>query len=232
MTLQPLQLWIGPMWSGKTHAMLCSVSGLSRAKLCVIKAATDSRVVAGAGADADCGARVASRTGLWLRADVVCARLRAAGPAPQRGTVYTIDEAQFFPDLLAFATACAAAGASMAAAGLDLDFARAPFGDVEALAAAAASGAIPCAVHRLAARCTHGGDGACAAPAIFSQRLLPAPRPPLAARAAQPPPLADPAAVIAVGGAELYQPACAAHHSIAPLPRAEWFAGADAKAGE
>jgi thymidine kinase len=223
-----LQLWIGPMWSGKTHAMLCSVSGLSRAKLCVIKAATDNRVVAGGDA-ADCGARVASRTGLWLRADVVCARLLAAVPAPQRGTVYTIDEAQFFPDLLAFASACAAAGASMHAAGLDLDFARAPFGDVEALAAAAASGAIPCAVHRLAARCTHGGDGACAAPAIFSQRLLPAPRPPLAARAAQPqPPPADAAdAVIAVGGAELYQPACASHHSIAPLPRAQWFAGAE-----
>jgi len=222
-----LQLWIGPMWSGKTHAMLCSVSGLSRAKLCVIKAATDSRVVAGAGADADCGARVASRTGLWLRADVVCARLLAAVPAPQRGTVYTIDEAQFFPDLLAFASACAAAGASMAAAGLDLDYARAPFGDVQALADAAAAGAVPCAVHRLAARCTHGGDGACAAPAIFSQRLLPAPRPPLAARAAQPQ-AASTDAVIVVGGAELYQPACAAHHSIAPLPRGVWFAEAKA----
>jgi hypothetical protein len=52
--------------------------GEGRAQLCVITAATDNRVVA-RGDAADCGARVASRTGLWLRADVMCARLLVGG---------------------------------------------------------------------------------------------------------------------------------------------------------
>ena len=69
-------------------------------------------------------------------------------------------------------------------------------------------------LHRLSARCSHGGGAAaCARPAVYSQRLLPAARPPLAPREQT-----------LVGGAELYQPACALHHSIAPLPHAQWFA--------
>jgi thymidine kinase len=125
-------------------------------------------------------------------------------------TLFVVDEAQFFPDLLQFWAAVASLpGSLLLAAGLDLDFARQPFGEVLALAAAArAMGdgvglALP-----LLARCCHRAapHGApCGAAAPFSQRLA-----------------AGGSGRVVVGGADFYRPACEAHHSREPINGAAW----------
>ena len=178
----------------------------------VLKSAADTR------GGCELGAAVASRTGLTLAADIVgVRRLLEAAPQPRSGVLYVIDEAQFYPDLVAFAAACRAQGAALAVAGLDLDFARAPFGEVLELAAAARASGAP--VHLLSARCTHGGRlpgcGGCAKAASYSQRLIVSGASSTAGAAEN--------AVVAVGDADLYQPACEEHHSVTPLPRSAWF---------
>ena len=112
--------------------------------------------------------------------------------------------------------------------GLDLDYARRPFGHVCALATLAVTRPdTTSSVLRLAARCSHvdtsgrrggaaasssparkagGGDSkACGRPAMYSQRLL-----------------GGGSATIVVGGAELYRPACAAHHVCEPISEEAW----------
>ena len=136
---------------------------------------------------------------------------------------------QFFDgsDLLTFAAAVLqpgdvkTAGSSLlVVAGLDLDFARRPFGGVLRLAHAAleqasdargdALSTADVAIHRLSARCSRGPPGApCGSQAPFSQRLR-----------------AGGVDTVLVGGGEFYQPSCAVHHSCDPVDADAWLAPA------
>lgn len=218
---------MGPMFCGKTHSLLLTAAR-ARARvggaggplrIVALRSTVDTRSsgsAAGSGPGSSLGSAgsIVSRTGLSLAADARVASLCGAGgaAAPAPGHLYLVDEAQFLPpgDLQAYWAAVEAAGGSLAVAGLDLDFARRPFGGVLALARDALSGSSPCRIERLSARCTHSRGGACGAPALFSQRLR------RGAACAE--------GVVAVGGAELYQPACARHHAVEPIDRAAWFA--------
>lgn len=102
-------------------------------------------------------------------------------------------------------------------AGLDLDFARRPFGGVLQLAKAAldddtwggARGpmlAADASIHRLSARCARVvGGGVCGRQAPFSQRLH-----------------TGGMDTVLVGGGEYYQPACARHHTCEPADGGVW----------
>ena len=204
--MKRLQLFTGCMFSGKTHALILATDR-ARALLPVItiKSSVDTR-------DGQPRAIVA-RTGLSLPVDVVTSNLAAVEPTT--GCLYAVDEAQFFPsaDLLDFFQRTAKCGAYLAVAGLDFDYARKPFGGVLQLASAALAGPYTWRLERLPTRCTHGG-GSCPHPAVFTQRLESVAQ---AARAAS-----SAAAIVAVGGAELYQPACELHHSPSPLAHCDW----------
>ena len=117
-----------------------------------------------------------------------------------------IDEAQFFPDLVSFATGAAdAGGKTVLVAGLDGDFRRRPFGGVGALLPHADE------ITKLASTCA-----VCGASAHFSVRLDAgdgdAPTPPGS-------PLRPGAALegpqVVVGGADKYAAVCRAHYNSA-----------------
>lgn len=189
-----LQVFFGPMCSGKTHELLKHAHLLSPsfASRVAIKFAGDTR-----------GAALASRTGLSLPATHRLPALTGAPLAPD--TLYVLDEGQFFPDLLRFFTALRASHPSSAllCAGLDLDYRAAPFGETLALAQLARE--LPGGqgqAHALAARCCAPG---CAAAALLTQRLS-----------------AGGSATVLVGGAQFYRPACAAHHSPEPIDGQGW----------
>lgn len=201
--LRRLQLYFGPMWSGKTSRLLQVVDGTREhyGRVVVVKHAVDTR----------CAGVVRSRTGLVLPADVVVESLDGVPAAP--ATLYAVDEGQFFGDsLLRFWHRVAAhPSSSLVVAGLDLDYRREPFGAMLALAHAALGQAEPVTIRRLAARCSHAATAAdgtpcwCGAPAVYSQRLS-----------------GGGAATIAVGGSDKYQPACAKHHTPSPVDPATW----------
>jgi thymidine kinase len=196
--LPRLRVFYGPMCSGKTHELLKHAHLLAPAfpALLVLKHALDTR-----GAAPTTPPAIASRTGLRLPASHCLSALDAAPLAPR--ALYVLDEAQFFgPSLLPFFEALPATSCLLAA-GLDLDFAARPFGATLALAARARS--LPGgqgAAAALGARCCAPG---CARPAHLTQRLA-----------------AGGSATVLVGGAEFYRPACAAHHSRAPVDGAGW----------
>jgi thymidine kinase len=193
------------MCSGKTASLIRFALDSSPAQRVVIKHAADERILGGGAASP---LQLRSRTGASLPVDTRVASLLSVPPRPH--TLFVVDEAQFFPDLLRFWAALAPLpGAALLAAGLDRDFRRAPFGETLALAAAArALGdggglALP-----LFARCCHRGQphgAACGAPAPFTQRLA-----------------AGGSGVVVVGGADFYRPACEAHHSAEPIEGAAW----------
>jgi thymidine kinase len=196
-----LRVFYGPMCSGKTHELIKAALLLTprfRARE-VLKPSADTRT----------GLALSSRTGLALPGARQLPDFDAT--TVSSGTLYVVDEAQFFPaaSLLRFAAAVLARpGAALLAAGLDLDFAAQPFGGTLALGARAR--ALPAgegAALRLAARCCAPG---CGAPAPLTQRLA----------------SAGSAGTVLVGGAEFYRPACALHHSPAPVDGAGWAAGA------
>ena len=93
---------------------------------------------------------------------LAAAAAAAGGPAALAvADVLAIDEAQFFPDLIPFATGAADAGGKVVlVAGLDGDFRRRPFGGVGALLPHAD------AITKLASSCA-----VCGGPAHFSVRL-------------------------------------------------------------
>lgn len=194
--MKRLRVWYGPMTSGKTHELLKHAHLLSPSfpSHLVAKPSLDTRE-----------ACISSRTGLRLP---VSQSVPSPSTLPlQPRTLYVLDEVQFFPaaDLLAFAQALALTQPTSAllAAGLDLDFARQPFGGTLALAAqAAALPAAQGAAQCLSARCCAPG---CTAPAPYTQRLS-----------------AGGHATVVVGGADLYRPACPAHHSPYPIDGSGW----------
>jgi thymidine kinase len=223
-----LRLWLGPMWSAKTNALIQAVDA-SRddfRRIVVVKHTVDTRHPT----------HVVARSGLTLPADVRTADL--ASVRLYTRTLYAVDEAQFFEpgQLTAFWRAVLQLdGSSLAVAGLDYDYARREFGGVLALARLAIGGAqqepgapaatapasaapvVPMEIHRLAARCAHvdAKTGApCNKPALFSQRLQ-----------------AGGNAQVRVGGEDAYRPACEGHHTPHPVPAEEGWAAAGRTAG-
>ena len=135
---------------------------------------------------------------------MAAAAAAAGGPAALAAAdVLAIDEAQFFPDLIPFATGAADAGGKVVlVAGLDGDFRRRPFGGVGALLPHAD------AITKLASACA-----VCGCPAHFSVRLNAeggnAPTPPgspLKKTATEGP-------QVVVGGAERYAAVCRLHYN-------------------
>jgi len=185
------------MCSGKTHELLKAATLLSPnfKQTLVVKHSIDSRSTLWAGA-------VASRTGLSLPATHTLSSLE--GLPAQGKTLYVVDEAQFFPaaSLLALFSRLERTS-TLLAAGLDLCFQRLEFGGTLALARVARGlpGGEGSAL-LLSARCCAPG---CGAPAPFTQRLS-----------------SGGASTVLVGGAEHYRPACAAHHTPAPIAGEGW----------
>lgn len=202
----------GPMCSSKT-ATLISLASTARPRhpsLVVVRHALDARAHDHSPAAATAHAPLTSRTGATLAVHHSVPSLRAL-PPPRAGALYVVDEAQFFPpgDLLwLWGSLAPLPGAALLAAGLDLDFARRPFGATLELAAAARALGREGLVAPLTARCCHRGAPSgppCGAPAPFTQRLA-----------------AGGAGQLVVGGAAFYRPACAAHHEPAPIEGSAW----------
>ncbi|KAK9820990.1 hypothetical protein WJX81_002939 [Elliptochloris bilobata] len=190
-----IDLILGPMFAGKTSELLrrIQVHEAAGRRVAVVKSDKDdryhrSRLVTHDGQAREC---FATATLAQLR--------ERLGAAYHDIDVFAIDEAQFFPDLLAFCTAAADSHAKhLLLAGLDGDFRRQRFGQVLDVLPLADT------VTKLAARCAY-----CGTPALFSLRI--------AADARQE----------VVGGADKYAPVCRRHYAaletrlrLGPIPPA------------
>jgi thymidine kinase len=184
------------MFAGKSTELLRRVAAHEAAgrSVLVFASARDTRYAPGGGA-------VATHTGA-LRPTPAAGPTLAAAAAAAGGDavlaaadVLAIDEAQFFPDLVSFAsTAADERGQTVVVAGLDGDFARRPFGGLPAL--------LPHAdcVTKLAAACA-----VCGGPAHFSVRLGEKGRG------------GGSGPQVEVGGAERYAAVCRAHYRAASV---------------
>ncbi|ADU51348.1 Thymidine kinase [Thermaerobacter marianensis DSM 12885] len=185
-----LEVITGGMFSGKTEELLRRVqrARIARRQVLLCKPDLDHRYRRDA---------VASHDGRDLQAAVVPAgrpeELLALARAA-RADVVGIDEAQFFaPGIVPTVLELVAEGRRVIVSGLDMDFARRPFGPMPELMAVADE------VVKLKAICV-----VCGEPATFTQRLI-------GGRPAAPD---DP--VILIGGQESYEPRCRRHHQLAP----------------
>lgn len=186
-----LEVITGGMFSGKTEELLRRVrrARIARRRVLLCKPDLDHRYRRDA---------VASHDGRDLEAHVVPAHrpeevLRLARAAAV--DVVAIDEAQFFaPGIVPTVLELVEAGLRVIVSGLDMDFARRPFGPMPELMALADE------VVKLKAICV-----VCGEPATFTQRLI-------GGRPAAPD---DP--VILIGGKETYEPRCRRHHQLAPV---------------
>jgi thymidine kinase len=198
-----LQIFLGPMWSGKTNSLIQAVDVARQAyqRVVVVKHKADTRHPTS----------VVARTGLALPADVCVDSLADIDVEPGN-SLYAVDEAQFFGEsLLSFWARLAGTDHGLIVSGLDLDFRRMPFGSVLRLAEEAVHVPDAVRVERLVAACDHrdASTGAvCGARAPYSQRLR-----------------AGGEGLVQVGGAEFYAPACAVHHVPSPVDEAEWGRG-------
>jgi thymidine kinase len=172
-----LEVVIGPMFSGKSSFIDSAVRRRRSigANVLVVKPGADIRYSAASEVVTHDGVRVACYTTNAGLMDI---------PHDITRTVQTIiiDEAQFFDDLVLFAT-CEVENFNrdVIVVGLDGDFNRKPFGQV--------LDCIPLAdrVTRLTALCSCCRDGT---PALFSHRKI------------------DQGGQVLVGGAEAYEPLC------------------------
>lgn len=177
-----LDLFLGPMFAGKSSAILGVVRRnevIGRKTLCVTSA-LDKRYTT--------EARIVSHNKESYPA-VAVSTLAPLLESPEfvAAESIIIEEAQFFPDLRDFALAAVEAhGKHVICVGLDGDSERRPFGQLLDL--------IPYAdnVQKFKALCTHCKDGT---DAIFTLR-----RP------------GAPGSQIAVGGQDTYQPLCRKHY--------------------
>src|SRR3954454_832559 len=190
-----LQVVVGPMFSGKTDALITRFelataqaerplaplrerAAPHAAPPLALKPARDTR---------DPAELIVSRSGPRVPARAIGSPAEIGGVA-ERHPVVLIDEIQFFdPTLRDAVAALRAAGAEVVAAGLDVDFSRTPFETTQLLLDDAT------VAHRLTATC-----GRCGKPASLTQRFA----------EGQPAPLDSPTFV--VGDAELYEPRCEA----------------------
>ncbi|HEY8552877.1 MAG TPA: thymidine kinase [Thermaerobacter sp.] len=185
-----LEVITGGMFSGKTEELLRRVrrARIARRRVLLCKPDLDHRYRRDA---------VASHDGRDLEARVVPAHrpeevLKLAQAAA--ADVVAIDEAQFFaPGIVPTVLELVETGRRVIVSGLDMDFARRPFGPMPELMALADE------VVKLKAICV-----VCGEPATFTQRLI-------GGRPAAPD---DP--VILIGGKESYEPRCRRHHQLAP----------------
>lgn len=141
----------GPMFAGKTSAMITAVERYERAgrKCLIVKYADDLRYAADA---------VVTHRG--VRSQIATVSARCLGDVDLAGIgVIGIDEGQFYPDILEWTERAAAAGKIVIIAYLDATFERRPFGPIGELVALAET------VVKLSAVCK------CGAEAHFSKRV-------------------------------------------------------------
>lgn len=211
-----MALFTGPMASGKSTALLAGAAllGPSFSTVLGLKSGLDTRW---AGATTS----IRSRAGLELPAQTTQELLPAARAALRAShpVLFVVDEAQFFPDLLPFAKLLLQPSCqhSLLLAGLDYDYKGEPFGQTEDvfkllqdLPVGQVAG-LHTHAHRLAAACTKGtASGPCNRPARFTQRLCQSPD--------------EASEQVLVGDLDMYQPACAEHHSPPTLRHSAWSA--------
>lgn len=183
-----LEVIAGGMFSGKTEELIRRVkrATIARKRVLLFKPDIDRRYREDA---------VASHDGRDLRAigvpvdrpEDIAARARL-----ERAEVVGIDEAQFFTaEIVPVVLGLVEEGVRVIVSGLDMDFARRPFGPMPVLMAVADE------VVKLKAICV-----VCGEPATFTQRLIDG----------QPAAADDP--VILIGGRESYEPRCRRHHEL------------------
>jgi thymidine kinase len=116
----------GPMFAGKTTELMRRVKRelFAQRKCCVVKYAKDSRYSE---------KNVATHDNQQLTATVSFESLSQFGDTWKDYDVIAIDEGQFFPDVIEFATAAADAGTKVIISALDGDFQRKPFGRIAEL---------------------------------------------------------------------------------------------------
>lgn len=181
-TRMSLELYLGPMFAGKSSAILGIIRRnevIKRATLCLTSAldkryTTEARIVSH-NKESYPAVAVSELTPLLETPDFAAAKC------------IIIEEAQFFPDLRIFTLeAVETYGKHVICVGLDGDSERRPFGQLLEL--------IPYSdkVQKFTALCTRCGDGT---EAIFTYRKA-----------------GSPGAQIAVGGQDTYQPVCRRHY--------------------
>ncbi|CCW62957.1 unnamed protein product [Phytomonas sp. EM1] len=118
-----IELIIGPMFSGKTSALMNRIKREIHAlRTCyVIKYARETRYDV---------KNVASHDEVKFRAQVAVTRLSDLGDAWKSYDVIAVDEGQFFPDIVSFCNKAADAGKIVLVSALDADYRREPFGQV------------------------------------------------------------------------------------------------------
>lgn len=181
-----LTVYTGPMYAGKSTALLDAISGSAAAV--AVKPALDDRY------DEE---RIVSHDGEQHPALVVGTDAKRISQLQDRIDVESvstvaIDEAQFFDEaLVTAARSLLEGGVDVHVAGLDRDFRGEPFGPLPNLIALADD------VHYLTARCD-----ACGADATRTQRLIDG----------EPAPVDAP--TVEVGGEEKYEARCPEHHEV------------------
>lgn len=129
-----IELFIGPMFSGKTTRMLAKidVESIAQQNCLVVKYAGDDRYDAGDDVVTHAQLRQSPSDSTPERGAVRIVRasnLSDVQPAPDE-LIVGIDEGQFYPDLVARCEAWAFEGRRVVVAALDGDSAREAFGDV------------------------------------------------------------------------------------------------------
>ncbi|PRW39184.1 thymidine kinase [Chlorella sorokiniana] len=180
-----IEIFMGPMFAGKTTALLRRVAELEARgfSVAVVKSSKDDRY---------CNASVVTHNGLkrpCFAAPTLRAFREAAGADYPSFHVIAVDEAQFFPDLHDFCSHAADhEHKRVVLAGLDGDFQRKRFGQVLDLLPMADS------VVKLTAHCKFCKQEHKQVPALFSLRIAADSRQEL------------------VGGADTYAPVCRRHY--------------------
>lgn len=180
-----IEIFMGPMFAGKTTALLRRVAELEAKgfNVAVVKSSKDDRY---------CNSSVVTHNGLkrpCFAAPTLRAFREAAGADYPSFHVIAVDEAQFFPDLHDFCSHAADhEHKRLVLAGLDGDFQRKRFGQVLDL--------LPMAdiVVKLTANCKFCKQEHKQVPALFSLRIAADSRQEL------------------VGGADTYAPVCRRHY--------------------
>lgn len=183
-----LEVITGSMFSGKTEELIRRIkrATIARKRVLLFKPSIDNRYNKHA---------VTSHDGRDLQAIVVPVdqpEVILNHAQREEAEVVGIDEAQFFaPSVVDVIQRLVEAGVRVIVSGLDMDFARRPFGAMPELMALADE------VTKLKAICV-----VCGEPATFTQRLI----------NGRPAAATDP--VILVGGQESYEARCRRHHEV------------------
>lgn len=190
-----LEVICGSMFSGKSEELIRRTKRviIARKVVSVFKPSVDDRyrkssVISHDGNSVE--AHVIDNDDPWPILDIA---------GEEGAEVVSIDEAQFFgPDIVPVVQALVRRGLRVIVAGLDMDFARRPFGSMPVLMALADE------VTKLKAICVRCGEPAC-----FNQRLV----------NGRPAAADDP--IIMVGGRESYEARCRRCHELAGVPLGE-----------